>query len=286
MVVLFALVCFFPFYLIVINSFLDNKVLNQNGYQLYIRKFSLDSYKYLFQGSQAYTSYKVTIFVTVVGAALGTAITSMYSFVLAHRKARYRNILAFLTYVPMVVGTGLVGFYLLVAHWLHLKDTIWALIFPYLLNPFLVFVLVNFFRALPYEIYESASIDGANDIRTFFQIVLPISIPGHRHRHPVLRPDLLERLVAGHPVHQPQPAPPPADDDPVAHVPDQRHAVRDGAEHVYPEHAVRGAQARNRVHNHRSHRAAVSPDPEVLRERAHVGSGERVRKAIPRARRE
>ena len=177
-VILFALVCLFPFYLIVINSIVDNRILNQEGYQLYVKKLSLDSYKFLFQGTQAYTSYKVTLFVTAVGSILATAITSMYAFVLSHRKARYRHVMSFFTYIPMVMGTGLVGFYLLVAQWLHLKDTIWALIFPYLLNPFLVFVLVNFFRALPYELYESASMDGANDIYVFFRIVLPISIPG------------------------------------------------------------------------------------------------------------
>lgn len=177
-VITFALICFFPFYLVVVNSFIDNKVLNQEGYQLYVKKLSFDSYKYLFEGRQAYISYRVTLFVTAVGSFLATAITAMYSFVLAHRRVKYRNIMAFLTYIPMVMGTGLVGFYLLVAQWLHLKDTIWALIFPYLLNPFLVFVLVNFFRALPYELYESAAMDGANDIYVFFRIVLPISVPG------------------------------------------------------------------------------------------------------------
>jgi putative aldouronate transport system permease protein len=177
-VLLFALVCFFPFYLIVINSFVDNRILNQEGYQLYIKRFSVDSYGYLFQGSQAFTSYKVTLFVTAVGSTLATVITSMYAFVLSNRKAKYRNLMAFLTYIPMVMGTGLVGFYLLVARWLHLKDTIWALIFPYLLNPFLVFVLVNFFRALPYELHESAFMDGANDVYVFYRIILPISVPG------------------------------------------------------------------------------------------------------------
>jgi putative aldouronate transport system permease protein len=177
-VLLFALVCFFPFYLIVINSLVDNRILNQEGYQLFIKRFSVDSYGYLFQGTQAFTSYKVTVFVTAVGSALATAITSMYAFVLSNRKAKYRHAMAFLTYIPMVMGTGLVGFYLLVARWLGLKDTIWALIFPYLLNPFLVFVLVNFFRALPYELHESAFMDGANDVYIFFRIILPISVPG------------------------------------------------------------------------------------------------------------
>ncbi len=177
-VILFTLLCLFPFYLIVVNSFVDNRILNQEGYQLWVKKLSFDSYRFLFQGSQVYTSYKVTFFVTVVGSLLGTALTATYAFVLSHRKVRYRNLLSFLTYVPMVVGTGLVGFYLLVAQWLRLKDTVWALILPYLLNPFLVFVLVNFFKALPYELYESAYMDGANDVYVFFKIILPISMPG------------------------------------------------------------------------------------------------------------
>ena len=86
-VLLFALVCFFPFYLIVLNSFVDNRILNQQGYQLYLKAFSADSYRYLFQGSQAFTSYRVSIFVTAVGSTLATVITSMYAFVLSNRKA-------------------------------------------------------------------------------------------------------------------------------------------------------------------------------------------------------
>jgi putative aldouronate transport system permease protein len=177
-VILFALICLFPFYLVLVNSFQKNSVLNQSGYQLYVSSFSLDSYKYLFLGKQVYTSYRVTVFVTAIGSIVATAITAMYAFVLSHRKVRYRNLMSFLTYIPMVMGTGLVGFYLLVAQWLHLKDTVWALILPYLLNPFLVFVLVNFFKALPYELYESAFMDGANDIYTFFRIIVPVSTPG------------------------------------------------------------------------------------------------------------
>jgi putative aldouronate transport system permease protein len=177
-IILFAFVCLFPFYLVLLNSFQSNKVLNQEGYLLYIKAFSLDSYAYLMEGKQVYVSYGVTIFVTVVGTALATAITTMFAYVLAHKKVKYRNIMAFLTYIPMVMGTGLVGFYILVAQWLHLKDTLWALILPYLLNPFLVFVLVNFYRALPYELYESAYMDGADDILVFFRIILPVSIPG------------------------------------------------------------------------------------------------------------
>ena len=46
-----------------------------------------------------------------------------------------------------------------------------------MLNPFFAFIMVSFFRTLPYEINEAATVDGANDLRIFFRIILPISKP-------------------------------------------------------------------------------------------------------------
>ena len=77
----------------------------------------------------------------------------------------------------MVFGAGIVGHYLLIANWLDLKDTIWALILPYMINPFFVFILVSFFRTVPTELSEAATVDGANDIIIFFRIVVPVSKP-------------------------------------------------------------------------------------------------------------
>ncbi|WP_238403669.1 carbohydrate ABC transporter permease, partial [Paenibacillus paridis] len=112
-----------------------------------------------------------------MGTVLAVIITAMFAYVLAHPKVKYRNTLAFLTYLAMVLGGGLVGFYIMVSNWLHLKDSLWALILPYLLNPFYAFILVAFYKSLPYEINEAATIDGAGDIRLFYKIILPISTP-------------------------------------------------------------------------------------------------------------
>lgn len=177
-VVAFAVFCFIPFWIVVINSFSDTTILNIRGYQIFVSKFSLDAYRYLFSGKQVYTSYGVSLFQTIVGTALAVLITTMFAYTVSHKKVKYSGILSFMAYIVMIFGSGLVGFYLVVANWLHLKDSIWALIFPYLMNPFNVFLCVSFFRENPYEIYESATIDGANDISIFFRIILPISKPG------------------------------------------------------------------------------------------------------------
>jgi putative aldouronate transport system permease protein len=176
-VILFTLACFLPFWMILIDSFASEVSIQKHGYQLFPTEFSLDAYKYLFNGKQVFRSYGVTVTVTVVGTVLAVLISSMYAYILAHPRVKYKNIMSFLTYFTMIFGSGLVGFYLLIANWLGLKDSIWALILPYLLNPFYTFILVSFYRTIPYELNEAATVDGANDFFIFFRIIWPLSIP-------------------------------------------------------------------------------------------------------------
>ncbi|WP_256975582.1 carbohydrate ABC transporter permease [Paenibacillus sp. MY03] len=173
----FALFCFIPFWIVFINSFADESILQTAGYQLLPGKFSLHAYEFLLSGKQVFRSYSITIIVTIAGTALGVLVTAAYAYTLSHRKVKYRNILAFLTFLTMLFGAGLVGFYMLIANWLHLKDSVWALILPYLLNPFYAFILVSYYRTLPYELNEAATVDGANDLYIFFRIIWPISLP-------------------------------------------------------------------------------------------------------------
>jgi len=174
---LFALICFLPFWLVLINSFADESSIKLHGYQLIPKDFSISAYQFVMNGKQVFSSYGVSIAVTVAGTILAVLITSMYAYVLAHPKVKYRNVLSFLTYFTMIFGAGLVGFYILISNWLGLKDTLWALILPYVLNPFFAFIMVSFFRTLPYEINEAATVDGANDLTIFFKIIVPISKP-------------------------------------------------------------------------------------------------------------
>lgn len=177
LLILFALACLFPFWLMVVNSFATNKSLALHGYAPWPAELTLESYRFLLQGKQMIASYGVTASVTLIGTAAGLVVSSLFAYVLAHPKNRYGGFLSFMTYVPMIFGSGLVGFYLLVVRWLHLKDTLWALVLPYVMNPFFVFIFVSFYRSLPYELNESATVDGANEWVIFFRIIRPISTP-------------------------------------------------------------------------------------------------------------
>ncbi|GHU74383.1 sugar ABC transporter permease [Clostridia bacterium] len=176
-ITLFAVACLIPFWLMFINSFATESAIARNGFALFPKEFSGYAYQFLFQNTRVLANYRISITVTVCGTVAAVCVTSMFAYAISNRKMKYGNVLSFLTYFTMLLGSGLVGFYILMVNWLHLKDSLLAMILPYLMNPFFVFVLVAFYRGIPYELNEAATIDGANDAYTFFRIIIPVAAP-------------------------------------------------------------------------------------------------------------
>jgi ABC-type glycerol-3-phosphate transport system permease component len=173
---IFALFCFIPFWLVYIGSFTaEDQIVH--GFRMFPTRFSLDSYRFLFAGEQVYKSAFVSVFVTVVGTAGAVVITSMFAYVIAHPKVRYRNHLSFYLYFTMLFAPGLVGYYLLISNWLGLRDSLLALILPNLCSAFNTYLAASFFRSLPFELNEAATMDGAHELYVFFRIIWPISLP-------------------------------------------------------------------------------------------------------------
>src|SRR5207237_593474 len=98
------------------------------------------------------------------------------SNILVHIILMFFSILALIPFLMLING-GLVPWYILITQYLHLKNTIFALILPYLVVPWFVLLLRTYFAGLPQELFEAAKIDGAGEFRIFFQIVIPLSTP-------------------------------------------------------------------------------------------------------------
>lgn len=177
MIILFCAMCVIPFIMAISASFSDERTLLREGYGLLPRGFSLQAYNMLFSTSQIFDSYKVSIFVTVAGTALSMAVTAMMAYPLSVKKLKYRGAISFFAYFTMLFNGGLVPTYMLISKYLGMRDSIWVMILPVLINPWNLFLLRNFFAAIPAELHESARIDGANDVRILWQIILPVSLP-------------------------------------------------------------------------------------------------------------
>jgi putative aldouronate transport system permease protein len=101
----------------------------------------------------------------------------MAGFALQRKDLKYRNQIAFYFYFTTLFNGGLIPWYIMIANVLRLKNSIFALIIPMLMNPFLIFLMRNFLRTIPESIVESARIDGAGDFKVFIALVLPIAKP-------------------------------------------------------------------------------------------------------------
>ncbi|MBQ9309026.1 MAG: carbohydrate ABC transporter permease [Clostridia bacterium] len=177
LILIFCFLCVTPFLVAVSASFSDERTLLRNGYGFLPQDFSTAAYEMLFSTSQIFDSYKVSIFVTIVGTLLSMVVTAMMAYPLSVKKLKYRGKISFFAYFTMLFNGGLVPTYMLISKYLGLRNTVWVMILPVLVNPWNLFLLRNFFSAIPAELHESARIDGANDVRILWQIILPVSLP-------------------------------------------------------------------------------------------------------------
>ena len=176
---LFSLACILPFVFTIIISFTDESVL-LNGYSFWPSKWSLAGYEYVFKsGGMIFNAFWVSIQLVVIGTILGLAITSMYAYILFRKDYKFRKFFNWLSFITMIFSAGLVPTYVVFVQMFHLKNSLWALIFPLLCTPFNIIILKTFYTtSIPEALIESASIDGCSEFRTFAQIILPISLPG------------------------------------------------------------------------------------------------------------
>jgi len=179
-IALFCLSCVIPFLFIIIISFTDEMFIIENGYTFFPKVLSLNAYRYISEaGSQLFQSYGITIFTTVAGTMLSLIVIGFYSYAISRKEFKFRKFFTFMCFFTMLFNGGMVPTYIVMTQLLHLKDTIWALILPLMVNAWFILILKTYFTmTVPDSLIDSARIDGAGEFRTFFQIVIPISLPG------------------------------------------------------------------------------------------------------------
>lgn len=177
--ILIALFSVIPFLLVIVISFTDQSAIRANGYQFIPSKFSLQAYKSLFQNADTLAySFFISFIVTISGTVLGVLLNAVMGYALSRQNFRLRKAYTMLIFIPMLFNGGLVASFLVNTQVLHLKDTLWALILPIACNSFYIIVFRTFFTAtVPDSLIEAGKVDGASQLRLFFQVVVPISLP-------------------------------------------------------------------------------------------------------------
>lgn len=159
-------------------SFSSEKAISDFGYSIIPKVWSLDAYKHIFRNpDQVIYSYQTTIFFSLVGSFASLLVMALVAYPLSRQNFKLRQPITFFIFFTMLFGGGLIPTYILNTQYLHLGNTIWIYILPGLASAWYIIIIRTFFSQLPQSLVESAKVDGAKELRIFFQIVLPLSKP-------------------------------------------------------------------------------------------------------------
>ena len=179
---IFLFVLLFPFYWMAVTSVKpDNELLSRDGNPFWVIKPTLAHFhKLLFD-----TAYPEWLWNTIVVSVVSTVASLVASVLAAYAIERLRfsgakqvGLSIFLAYLvpPSILFIPLAA----IVFQLGLFDTRWALIltYPTFLIPFCTWLLMGYFRSIPFELEECALIDGATRWQILTKIVLPLAVPG------------------------------------------------------------------------------------------------------------
>ncbi|MEA4823050.1 MAG: carbohydrate ABC transporter permease [Clostridiaceae bacterium] len=174
---LFTLVIAIPLWYIIVSSFSSGQAILQQRVYLWPVDITLNGYKAVFSHKYILTSYRNTIFYTVVGTLINITLTLVCAYPLSRKDFPFRRFFMILMTITMFFGGGLVPTYLVNVS-LGLIDNVWVMLIPGAMSVYYMILVRTFMiSSVPYELFEAASIDGCSDAYYFFKILLPLLKP-------------------------------------------------------------------------------------------------------------
>ena len=169
-----------PLLWVVLVSFKSNTEIFQNPFTL-PKIFQVDNYKVAWNTGKLGIATLNSIFVCGITLILSMLVGSMSAFALG--RMRWKLATPTMTYflIGMMIPVHCILIPLFVTFSrMHMTDSLLSLILPYITFslPMTIYILVNFFRGMPTEIFESACIDGCSIYQCFFKIALPLAKTG------------------------------------------------------------------------------------------------------------
>ncbi|MDR9856378.1 carbohydrate ABC transporter permease [Paenibacillus sp. VCA1] len=167
--------CLYPILHIIFASFSDPaKLVAHKGLLLKPLGFTLDGYKLIFKDNSLLVGYRNTMIYVGLGTLVNMVMTVLGAYVLSRRDLYFKNIIMIVITVTMFFGGGLIPWFLLMKD-IGLYNNLWAMILPTALSTWNMIILRTGFQAIPLELEEAATIDGASQARILWNVILPLS---------------------------------------------------------------------------------------------------------------
>jgi putative aldouronate transport system permease protein len=170
-----CVVTLYPFVNLIAKAFSSEGAIAAGQVNLVPRGFNLTTFEAVVSDPMFWTNYRNTVVYTVVGTVISMALTTTFAYALSRRSLPGRTAFIGIAVFTMFFSGGLIPNYILVTQWLHMRNTIWAIVLPSALSIFNLLVMKSFFEGFPVELEEAAALDGLSPYGVFLRIVLPLS---------------------------------------------------------------------------------------------------------------
>lgn len=173
---LFAFVCAYPFYYILINTISSNDLSARGKILFWPREVHFTNYAQVLKIPGLLQAAKVSVGRTVVGTAITVTVAAFLGYMftretLWHRKLWFRMVAA-----TMYFNAGIIPWFITMMN-LGLTNNFWGYILPVAVQPFNIILCKTFVESVPKELQDAAEIDGAGTLRIFFSIIVPVIKP-------------------------------------------------------------------------------------------------------------
>ena len=173
-----ALICVTPILNIIAISLSDSSRALAGDVYFIPKQFTLASYNKLIAEGTFGRAFMISVFrvITAVSISMPIMILMAYALSKSTRVFRERNVVMWIAVFTMLFNGGLIPTYIMIKSY-GLLDSFWVLVLPQTVNVFNMIIMMNFFKGVPMELDEAATIDGAGALRTLISVYLPVSLP-------------------------------------------------------------------------------------------------------------
>lgn len=167
-----------PFVYMFSLSFMTDKQIFTNSFNLFPNPTTLENYTYVINNVDIFRYFFNSMFVAIATTIGQVIISALAGYAFARFEFKHKEILFILILVSMMIPpqVNIVPLFFIMKqfHWI---DTYWALIVPGLFGGFGVFMMRQWFKSMPNDMESSAKIDGCNTFQVFYKIALPLALP-------------------------------------------------------------------------------------------------------------
>ena len=173
---IFCLAIFIPLVYVVIASFMDPNVLNNQGLSFNFADWTLDAYRRVLGNEMIWRGFANSLFYSLAFTVISVFLTLLAAYPMSKKELVGRKFFNTIFIITMFFNGGLIPTFILINQ-LHMVNTIWAILIPNAFNVWNMILARTYFQSTPKELREASSLDGAGEVQHFFQILMPVCKP-------------------------------------------------------------------------------------------------------------